>query len=727
MTLQLGDIVLDRYALIAPLRSEAGLQAWHASDRMLARDCQLFIVSDKRYLHDVNALASQLVLNRSRLFTPVLQLQHYGQVAVIITELDHGIALSDYLASVRKGLAPLSNRAIGCIVSQAANAISNAINHGMVHQAISTDTVRLTRQGIELADTPLSPLLIDDTQTEAKQENLNDSAHIEQRAIRQIATLLYCLITRQDSQRRQDFSADVLDEQIPAEFRMICKRTLIQPSANQEHAIVPMASLAELIALLGSQTTFAALNADDILLTTHMGTPSIAYVPLSDADETSLLTIPDGIAQNEDALNAQLEQQIEPVDAISSDSDHHFATAVGASNAGSLPAGAGSSLEHAKKTLSALLKRPHKTDASETSANTTSDTTNIDIDFHDIAAAEMAHILAPAQFDLDDSLFPALSRSAEDTALSDTHHENNHKTELVTHPHALSDTTHPQEAATGRVPVVNIHGHDMITDEESTRMLHDEQVYDEINTISHDVCASAPLSLPPSFEPRNLKKQRSSTLHELNRKPASTHTIADAKIFGGLSTKVIALGAVSLLLIVGLVVALHSLFDSHDTGASFANSDSWDLEHINNVPFGSQGVLPQEQPHKQPKIAPRKVSTVPKPSIPTNTTAYEMDRQQFLTRPNQQPGYGYYMHLTQPQRASRFVISIRSAGGRGYLIANTKNDPNKGDRVAEFSFDESGTTDVKFTHAVTAEDFMLWVPLDSLPSNSLYINSVKIY
>lgn len=82
--------------------------------------------------------------------------------------------------------------------------------------------------------------------------------------------------------------------------------------------------------------------------------------------------------------------------------------------------------------------------------------------------------------------------------------------------------------------------------------------------------------------------------------------------------------------------------------------------------------------------------------MPTNTTPYPIDVQQFLDYTANHRGYGYYMHLAQPQEAYRFVVSIRSSGGHGYLIANSKNDPSAGDKVADFTFDASGVTDVKF-------------------------------
>ena len=58
---QLGDTISNRYVLVSPLREETGLQVWKASDHVLARDCQLFIVSSSKALQEVNATASMLL------------------------------------------------------------------------------------------------------------------------------------------------------------------------------------------------------------------------------------------------------------------------------------------------------------------------------------------------------------------------------------------------------------------------------------------------------------------------------------------------------------------------------------------------------------------------------------------------------------------------------------------------------------------------------------------
>lgn len=95
---QLGDTISNRYVLVSPLREETGLQVWKASDHVLARDCQLFIVSNSKALQEVNATASMLAISHDSHFTKVLQLQHVGQVALVVTQLDEGMTLSEYLA-----------------------------------------------------------------------------------------------------------------------------------------------------------------------------------------------------------------------------------------------------------------------------------------------------------------------------------------------------------------------------------------------------------------------------------------------------------------------------------------------------------------------------------------------------------------------------------------------------------------------------------------------------
>lgn len=861
---QLGDIILNRYALISPLREEAGIQVWKASDRILARDCQLFIVRDRRFLPEVNTISSTLALSRIRKFTPVLKIHNIDDVAIIITELDSGITVDDYIKSHSS---TLSYEAIRSIVAEAANALSKLLTSGITHYAISTNTVRITNNGVELACAPISPLLKDvtveyskqdsqknkqdkpntknkqdaqDSQNESENQNKNEEPSnnlpqsVENIATHQLSALLYALLTRTGyTQNNTVFNVSRLADGVPGEFVMICKRGL---SSAKDSSIIPMASIGELLALLGTYTPVKKLSEKDIILNNNASESSIQKALLLPCKDEDLIDFPEGLSKNEDLLENQLSSQesigiLDSSDlSIKNEDEKPNKFGKNAKNTG---------LKNASKTigaLSALLKRNGDNSEKKLDSLPESDSTGTDYDFHDIAAAEMANILAPTELDADDSIFHNLSstytsfpgystdksQASEENKVGENKNNKNNEnskntnigndstndsyakengnksalnaldsltsgndysqkddlssplmprrfdfedllssntrhTELLSKPQIL-----PLEAeSTGRVPVVDSNGRFVAPGEESARALREEELeneeygdYSSQNTglLSHS-------SMPPSFQPHehqdDLKAKKSSGQNNVD--------IADAKIFGGLSTKVLAIGVVALLVIVVFAISLHSLFNSHEAPSNFAKSNSWDSQSVENVPFGSQGVLSEDKSdsskEKQPnkpgtsesdanKVGEKnksnkdnkslknkhkkqnkrkKVKQVPKPKMPTNNTPYPIDIQQFLEDTGNQRGYGYYMHLTQPQEAYRFVVSIRSSGGYGYLIANSKNDPSAGEKVADFTFDASGVTDVKFKKPITAQDFILWVPQGSIPMNGLYINYVRIY
>ncbi len=861
---QLGDIILNRYALISPLREEAGVQVWKASDRILARDCQLFIVRDRRFLPEVNTISSTLALSRIRKFTPVLKIHNIDDVAIIITELDSGITVDDYIKSHSS---TLSYEAIRSIVAEAANALSKLLASGITHYAISTNTVRITNNGVELACAPISPLLKDvtveyskqdsqknkqdkpntknkqdaqDSQNESENQDKSEEQSnnlpqsVENIATHQLSALLYALLTRTGyTQNNTVFNVSRLADGVPGEFVMICKRGL---SSAKDSSIIPMASIGELLALLGTYTPVKKLSEKDIILNNNASESSIQKALLLPCKDKDLIDFPEGLSKNEDLLENQLSSQesigiLDSSDlSIKNENEKPNKFGKNAKNTG---------LKNASKTigaLSALLKRNGDNSDKKLDSLPESDSTGTDYDFHDIAAAEMANILAPTELDADDSIFHNLSStytsfpsystdksqaSEENNAGENKNNKNNENskntnigndstddsyakengnksalnaldsltsrndysqkddlssplmprrfdfedllssntrhTELLSKPQIL-----PLEAeSTGRVPVVDSNGRFVAPGEESARALREEELENEEygDYSSQNAGLLSHSSMPPSFQPHehqdDLKAKKSSNQNNVD--------IADAKIFGGLSTKVLAIGVVALLVVVVFAISLHSLFNSHEAPSNFAKSNSWDSQSVENVPFGSQGVLSEDKSdsskEKQPNKAGtsesdankageknkdnksnkslknkhkkqnkrKKVKQVPAPKMPTNNTPYPIDIQQFLEDTGNQRGYGYYMHLTQPQEAYRFVVSIRSSGGHGYLIANSKNDPSAGEKVADFTFDASGVTDVKFKKPITAQDFILWVPQGSIPMNGLYINYVRIY
>lgn len=858
---QLGDIILNRYALISPLREEAGVQVWKASDRILARDCQLFIVRDRRFLPEVNTISSTLALSRIRKFTPVLKIHNIDDVAIIITELDSGITVDDYIKSHSS---TLSYEAIRSIVAEAANALSKLLASGITHYAISTNTVRITNNGVELACAPISPLLKDvtveyskqdsqknkqdkpntknkqdaqDSQNESENQDKSEEQSnnlpqsVENIATHQLSALLYALLTRTGyTQNNTVFNVSRLADGVPGEFVMICKRGL---SSAKDPSIIPMASIGELLALLGTYTPVKKLSEKDIILNNNASESSIQKALLLPCKDKDLIDFPEGLSKNEDLLENQLSSQesigiLDSSDlSIKNEDEKPSKFGKNAKNTG---------LKNARKTigaLSALLKRNGDNSDKKLDSLPESDSTGTDYDFHDIAAAEMANILAPTELDADDSIFHNLSstytsfpsystdksQASEENKVGENKNNENSKnanigkdstndsyakengnksalnaldslnsgsdysqkddlssplmtrrfdfedllssntkhTELLSKPQIL-----PLEAeSTGRVPVVDSNGRFVAPGEESARALREEELENEEygDYSSQNAGLLSHSSMPPSFQPHehqdDLKAKKSSNQNNVD--------IADAKIFGGLSTKVLAIGVVALLVVVVFAISLHSLFNSHEAPSNFAKSNSWDSQSVENVPFGSQGVLSEDKSDSSKEKQPnkpgtsesdankageknkdnksnkslknkhkkqnkrKKVKQVPAPKMPTNNTPYPIDIQQFLEDTGNQRGYGYYMHLTQPQEAYRFVVSIRSSGGHGYLIANSKNDPSAGEKVADFTFDASGVTDVKFKKPITAQDFILWVPQGSIPMNGLYINYVRIY
>lgn len=105
-----------------------------------------------------------------------------------------------------------------------------------------------------------------------------------------------------------------------------------------------------------------------------------------------------------------------------------------------------------------------------------------------------------------------------------------------------------------------------------------------------------------------------------------------------------------------------------------------------------------------------------------------MEHETFLNQPAGKQGFGWYMHLTEPQEVSRLDIKVRQSGGHAQIFANsTATQPNQGQPLADFSFDPSGTTHVTLKAPVKTQDLVIWVPMDGMPGNTLHFSSVSVY
>ena len=468
---QLGDTILNRYTLVSSLREEPGIQAWKANDRVLAKDCQLFIITDRSAFAAIDKLAGRIAATRPDRVIPILKYRMESDVLLIVMPVDSGQCLTDYMVDTAK---PLSYSAIRSIIGECANVLREVIADTPSGIVITTDTVRVTTSGVQIADAPCATMLADTSATDLRTDGP------ERYAIRQLAALLYTLLTRTPSQATPTFNLRALEEE--------------------------QARIAEVSAI------------------------------------------------------------------------------------------------------------------------------------------------------------------------------------------------------------------------------------------------------PPSFTPKDVPDD------EVDSK------LPDEHLFGKLSTKVVAIIVALILVVAAAVWAVHAFRSSGDNPAdASSNSSEGDWPDINAdaVPFGgsknatnggatddsskssdatqsesrdsasdkskkSETADSSSKKTKAKKSGDKDSSAAPQPRH-ENNTAFTISSANFLSNPGGQSGYAYYMHLDQPQDAYRMVITIRTSGGKGYIRANTTGDPTQGEQVAEFTFAEGGTTEVKFTKAVNTQDLLLWVPSGSLPQNQLYIEKVEVF
>ena len=674
---QLGDTILNRYTLVSSLREEPGIQAWKANDRVLAKDCQLFIITDRSAFAAIDELAGRIAATRPDRVIPILKYRMESDVLLIVMPVDSGQCLTDYMVDTAK---PLSYSAIRSIIGECADVLREVIADTPSGIVITTDTVRVTTSGVQIADAPCATMLADTSATDLRTDGP------ERYAIRQLAALLYTLLTRTPSQATPTFNLRALPQDTPGEFRVICKRGLAL-SEPDEHTL-PMAALVELDALLGNWKPLSELSDADIALPSVESDCSITKAILKPANETDIVPIPSTLINSNSLPELSITPSL-PIQPAAVPAPHAMSP---------VPLPDGSSTADGNQSQSDARRL---------------------FDFNLSDAWEHENLSGEGTGDWYSEMNPApIGGPGDNTRLT---------VPIVTG--GISDATVGE--TTSRIPVFDASGRAVAPGEESLRALEEEQA--RIAEVS---------AIPPSFTPKDVPDD------EVDSK------LPDEHLFGKLSTKVVAI-IVALI----LVVAVHAFQSSGDNPADASiNSSEGDWPDINAdaVPFGGsenatnggttddsskssddtqseskdsvsdKSKKSETADSSSKKSGDKDSSAVPQPSH-ENNTAFTISSANFLSNPGGQSGYAYYMHLDQPQDAYRMVITIRTSGGKGYIRANTTGDPTQGKQVAEFTFAEGGTTEVKFTKAVKTQDLLLWVPSDSLPQNQLYIEKVEVF
>lgn len=696
---QLGDTIISRYTLVSLLRDEPGVQAWRANDRMLAQDCQLFIITDGASLQAVNTIASTMAVMQRREYTQVLQLHQNDETSLIVTKMDEGISLSEYMKLDHQ---PLSNAAIRAIMGEAMQAARPLIDADVPVVRLTTDTVRLTASGIQLADASLAPMITDSSAAVASDEaDSPNAAKTSASAIRQLAALLVALLTRTPSDQCTAEMARNLPEDVPGEFRLIVRRGLgLQDADSSELA---MESFAELDALLGDWTALHELDEQDIVLPLSDGGCSIQQVPLVPVDAQTVRELPDSMISTEHMPDLSIDTP---------------STSLGA--------------EDSVDSRPDVLAKP-----------------GVFAQNHNFGSWDFNL----GNTDASDDWYPAFGEGASPATVTDGAHltvpiavGSMDDTALITPPSAMESTS--------RIPVIGEDGQPKPLVPMSTAQL-------ELEEEQRRSQATIATPTPPSFTPSQQPAQQEDI--------SDDEPLADERLFGRLTTKLVVVIVGALLIVAAAFWAVYALQPKPNTEGivdDASNSESnWPEMDLEKVPFGNSSSTSDgdnddsstqgedgtdnsgdsDDSNDQtsngntdgdadadggsttaPITADREVSAVPQPRH-ENNTAFTIVSQEFLTYPAGQQGYAFHMRLDQPQDTYRMTITIRSSGGRGYIIANSASDPTQGEQVADFTFAEGGTTEVKFTKVVNTQDLLLWVPIDSLPNNQLYIERVEIF
>lgn len=288
MIFNIGNTLLSRYTLVSLLLDKPGLTAWHAHDRVLAQDCQLFITNQISTSDQVQNLASWLGASRNRHFTKVQHLHAEDDVCVVVTDIDDGVSLSDYLATD----APVSVDAMRTVIGETATAAVELQNAGFQHRRLLAEFVRVGRNAITLADLPVSPLF--------SHPYLGLSAHdimlsSQATVLRQLGMLLYQMITRMPYIPGQTTSTSTLDAAriaIPDEFRILCMRTLGLQDDSDPTPNVPVVTTDEFLALLGPWKPASALTSKDLLLPESGVSESIQDAMIATIARSDLAPVP---------------------------------------------------------------------------------------------------------------------------------------------------------------------------------------------------------------------------------------------------------------------------------------------------------------------------------------------------------------------------------------------------------------------------------------------------
>ncbi|WP_339350894.1 murein biosynthesis integral membrane protein MurJ [Bifidobacterium indicum] len=721
----IGDTVLARYTLVTILRRASGLSAWRAHDKALDRDCQLFIVNDSSSTDLINTTASGLALRKDRRFTPVYQLHTRDGISLIVTAPDAGMALRDYMQG--PAAETLSHKAMRTILGEATESMRALGKMGLTDYTVSTTTIRLSPSSVILADAPIGPMIADSPRSKSGQDLTR-----EELTIRQLAAVLYAMLTGHPDHSGDDYNLDSLPKDTPEEFRIICERGLGISQAEGVHPI-PLVTLAELSALLSPWAPPEELTDTDLIWPDLDGRASIETVPLRQADSAYVLPLPNELTGT-DMPAARTMTQDEP----------HWEA-----NQLLFPGRSEIEMINPEDTNTDLFSLFDERQRQNANRNRPQRTLPMDV-------SNLRTGASPRNLEESKAVtgrMPAVMPDQGHAGIRGTDTTSDDPVELG---FSKWDFQKPEkDSADEDSPGADGTGGDSAA--AGAEAAGDQALDGRTDPSSGEAEDEGPETtamepLPPSFTPEAHSIPAPITYVAADGDQSDDDLedgdMADTRLFGRFTTRSVVITIAILVVVVALVWALVTAVGNRPRGSK--QDDGWPV--MSNVPFPGESADGEHQeadanPDKQGDEATdqnrkqadhpakksshgtdKKVGTVPAPRAPKNTTPYPVDRQTFLNKPAGLPGFGWYVHLTEPREVSRLDIAIPQSGGHAQIFANaTATQPTQGQALADFSFDPSGTTHVTLREPVTTQDLVIWVPMDGMPGNTLHFSSVTVY
>ncbi|BAR07504.1 protein MviN [Scardovia inopinata] len=798
MNIRTGDIILNRYELQNALNEGDGIATFMANDITTSRQCQLFVVTDRSLFDDVNAISSVLTREKLPYCERIYQSFRDDGAYIIATEPDSGVSLAEYTrvdAGDSQTGNPVDSQSSADSVSQiSATSYHGEVTHssshtlsikatrsligelismsrhlktqGIMHHALSPQTVRLTTSKLLLADTVVSAALRPFGQENSA--NANPLAgDYEAMAVRQISAILFQLITGRvfQADKKNSLSdltsadagrvefAGLLQQNIsiPPEFVLICQRGLGLVD-NTGSAPMPLLTLLEMSALLGDYTPWNNLSFSEVEGPFPDSSPSISQVQLqkitSPEEATAgMFDLPARLFTRPSAASSQLHRQARVIQSTPWDREQLFQKdqEVRLRPQGDDLFGA---FDDSDSSAASPLTghTPHAAPAAYPE-EVNSSTRAIQVN-----PADKAENIASSQSPLTTS--DRLSRVAQDAIPSIIPPVQSPNFNHTPSSPVFSDGSPSARIASNRPGIRSAE-----SSRPSPSQASSARSSRSISSRQQASASDSSLSQAFSYQGSGNTDAQTDTERERSYK-AQQKRINKEKHNSLVRRRTLAVVLVGVLLIVALVISASSLglFNLRSPIGSSGSSNPWPSlqpnQGVNGESASTSSSSPKKESHKpsptnsqKPKSstpssqssapmqkattypATKTAGSVPAPHVPKNTSPIRITGRTFLNKPNGQNGYGLALTFASPVTISRLQIQMYSQGGNAFIYADSDaTNPVNSYPLAQFSFDSSHTTNVTLSRPISTDRIVIWVPSGSMPdSGSLHFGIITVY